>query len=153
MRRKDREITDRSEIDQILKEAEVLHLALNDNGTPYALCVNFGYDGEALYIHGANAGRKIDILNENPIVCFQAYTDYAMVVKKKASHFTARYRSVVGMGKAEFITTSEDKRYGLDVLMKGCAPGEEYSFGDEVVGRTAVIKIAIESITGKQNGF
>ena len=140
-------------MDKILKNAELLHLAMNDNGAPYALCVNFGYDGEAIYIHGADEGRKIDILKGNPEVCFQAYTDYQMVVKKKACHFTARYRSVVGMGRAEFLTAPQDKRYGLDILMRQCAPGEEYTFGDDVVGRTAVIRIAIESMTGKQNGF
>ncbi len=71
MRRKDKQITDRTMMDKILKEAEILHLALSDNGTPYALCMNFGYDGEAIYIHGALEGKKMDILKANPVVSFQ----------------------------------------------------------------------------------
>ena len=42
MRRKDREVTDLSEIIEILKNCDVCRLALNDDGFPYILPLNFG---------------------------------------------------------------------------------------------------------------
>lgn len=42
MRRKDREVTDLSEIIEIMKNCDVCRLALNDDGFPYILPLNFG---------------------------------------------------------------------------------------------------------------
>jgi len=55
MRRKDREVTDLSEI---MKNCDVCRLALNDDGFPYILPLNFGMavNGEkiTLYFHSAS---------------------------------------------------------------------------------------------------
>jgi nitroimidazol reductase NimA-like FMN-containing flavoprotein (pyridoxamine 5'-phosphate oxidase superfamily) len=53
MRRKDREITDRAEIDTVLNEATVCRIGLADNGEPYVVPMCFGYDGTFLYLHSA----------------------------------------------------------------------------------------------------
>ena len=66
MRRKDREITDFNEIVKIMEKCDVCRLALNDDDYPYILPVNFGMkvdNGKViLYFHGANQGRKYEIL-------------------------------------------------------------------------------------------
>ena len=152
MRRKDKQITDRTMMDKILMEAEILHLALCDNGMPYALCMNFGYDGEAIYIHGALEGKKMDILKANPVVSFQAVCDYQTIKNEDASEFTSYYRSVVGMGHVEILTDLSDKRYGLDVLMAAYDPGKTFTFDDKTIDRTAVMRIVIDSMDGKVSG-
>ena len=57
MRRRDREVTEHSEIMHILDSGKVLHLGLVDQGKPYIVPMNYGYvfEGEKLvfYLHGA----------------------------------------------------------------------------------------------------
>ena len=60
MRRNDREITEFSEMTDVMKRCDVCRLALNDeDGYPYLLPLNFGMeetDGRVtLYFHGAKA--------------------------------------------------------------------------------------------------
>ena len=58
MRRQDREITDRTEIDAIIRAAKVMHLALADNNIPFLVPVFYAYDGTALYFHSRQPARK-----------------------------------------------------------------------------------------------
>nr|MBQ4317636.1 pyridoxamine 5'-phosphate oxidase family protein [Clostridia bacterium] len=70
MRRKDREVTDRTVIDEIIRSCGCIRLGLNDSGEVYIVPMNFGYehDGEkrVFYMHCAKEGRKLDIIRENP---------------------------------------------------------------------------------------
>ena len=75
MRRSDKEITERSEMDEILGRASICHLGLNDGGECYVVPVNYGYDGGCLYVHSAREGRKIDILRADKRVSFTVYAD------------------------------------------------------------------------------
>jgi len=71
MRRKEKEITNRPEIDTILKGAQVCRLALARENEPYLVPVFFGYDGSRLYFHTAREGRKLDFVAANNRVCFE----------------------------------------------------------------------------------
>ena len=71
MRRKDKEIKDKDQIEQIVQDARVCHLALADNGQPYVVPLNFGYREKTVYFHSARQGRKIDMLRANPRVCLE----------------------------------------------------------------------------------
>ena len=65
MRRNDREVTDLSEIIEIMKNCDVCRLALNDDGFPYILPLNFGMavngDKITLYFHSALEGYAVSI--------------------------------------------------------------------------------------------
>ena len=65
MHRNEREITDKKDIDDIIRRCRVCHLAMCDEGQPYVVPLNFGYDGGFLYFHAAPEGRKIDIIKRN----------------------------------------------------------------------------------------
>ncbi len=45
MRRKEREITDSTEIEAIIRSANLMHIALADNDMPFLVPVFFGFDG------------------------------------------------------------------------------------------------------------
>ena len=65
MRRKDREITGRENIEPILQACKVCRVAMTGtDGWPYVIPMNFGYtwdeDGLTLYFHGGVKGKKID---------------------------------------------------------------------------------------------
>ena len=152
LRRREREITDIGEIEKVIKKAQVCHLGLVDGDDPYVVPVFFGYEKNAFYFHCASEGRKIDLLKRNNKVCFEIDTDVEILGKEQACGFTAKYRSVIGVGRARILDNDNEKIHGLNVLMKQYAEGE-FSFPKEKLDRALVVRIDIESITGKQLGY
>ena len=150
MRRSERAITGRAELDAILHGAEVVYLAMTEGGVPYVVPMNFGYDGAALYLHSALEGRKIDILRCQPQVSFAVTADYRSVPADTACGWTARYRSVMGNGTARFLESPEEKALGLDILMAkfGVEPSP---YAAATLARLTVIKVDIRELSGKQN--
>ncbi len=96
MRRNEREIKDRKDMDGIIKRCRVCHLALCDDGQPYVVPLSFGYDGEYLYFHAAREGRKIDIIKRNSRVGFEFDILHDIVTAKQACNWRAKYESVIG---------------------------------------------------------
>ena len=150
MRRGEKEIKDRSEIDSIIRSCQVCRLGLSDGGEPYVVPLCFGYDGQALYVHAASEGRKLDILRENSRVCFEFDVVRRMVEAEDACSWGLRYQSVIGFGTAEIVEGLEEKRRGLALLIAQYS-GREFAFPEQAVQRTCVIKVTIDRITGKQS--
>ena len=59
VRRKDREITDRAEIYEILDRSFTGHLALCSGGEPYVVPLCFGVMNGAVYFHCARDGTSL----------------------------------------------------------------------------------------------
>lgn len=152
MRRKDREITSRAVIDEILGRAVVCRLALNDEGSPHIVPVNFGYAGNTLYFHSAPSGRKIDLILGEPRATFEVTDFHRIITSEMACGWTTEYRSVIGRGKIEIVLDNEEKRRGLDIIMKQHGQEGPNSYSEESLNRMVVLKLIIESVTGKQSG-
>lgn len=154
MRRAEKEITDRAEIDSIIRRSRVCHLGLSDHGQPYVVPLNFGYDGQALYFHCAQEGRKLDILRRNNKVCFEFDIVDGIVEADQACNWGTRYQSVIGFGIAHFLDDRAAKQHALTLIMAQYAE-RSFSFPPEmppeIVSRTALVKIEIESLTGKRS--
>jgi len=152
MRRVEKEITERGEIDEIMDRAQVCRIAMCYGDRPYIVPVNFGYSDGVLYIHSARAGRKIDILRENPNVSFEVDIDLSLVEGKVPCDYTFNYRSVVGFGRARVLHDPKEKRIGMDAIVGHYIKGEA-SFPDDALDKVTVVKIEISSITGKRSGY
>ena len=50
MRRKEKEITDRAEMEAILRRGEICRLAMANDNTPYVVALNYGYADNCLGI-------------------------------------------------------------------------------------------------------
>lgn len=153
MRRKDKEITDRVVINEILDKAEVLHVAMVDDGEPYIVALNYAYVDGCLYIHSAKEGRKIDILKKNSKVAFQTETDYGIVLYEEAARCTTRYMSVFGTGRAVLLEDKIEKIKALDAIMTKHTSKTEFAYPDNVLDMMLIIKIEIDTMTGKRSGF
>jgi hypothetical protein len=153
MRRKDKEITDRQQIDEILSKAEIIRLAVVDNGLPYIVAMNFAYVDGFIYMHSAKEGRKIDILRKENTVAFQTDTGVELLMMEEACSCGMRYMSVFGTGKAVLIDEKSEKTKALDALMTKHTGRAGFEYSEKVIERTLVIKVEIESITGKKSGY
>lgn len=123
MRRSEREVTDSIEILSIIKACDVMRLAMVDEtGRPYIIPLNFGWETAdgilTLYFHGANEGRKLDILRHNPKVCFEMDTDHRLTTADKPCGYSFGYKSVIGWGEVVLLETHEAKTLGLQAIMR-----------------------------------
>jgi nitroimidazol reductase NimA-like FMN-containing flavoprotein (pyridoxamine 5'-phosphate oxidase superfamily) len=148
MRRNDREITDRKDIDDIIRRCRVCHLAMCDERQPYVVPLNFGYDGCFLYFHAAREGRKIDIIRRNNRVGFEFDILHDIVISDKACNCSARYESVIGSGIAVIVDTIEDKIAALKWIMRQYENGAR-DFIEKKLDDTLVIRVEILEISGK----
>jgi len=149
MRRKDREITDRAEIDAILRSANLMRIALVDGDMPFLVPVFYAFDGSALYFHSAQAGTKIDLMKRNNNICFEIGVDHGFIESDEACDFEARHRTVIGMGKAVFVDDETEKIQALDRIVAHFTQ-KKFQYPKANLERTAVIRIEIASIKGKK---
>ena len=147
MRRADREVTDRQAIGAIFDAGEVLYLAMTDGGAPYVLPVNYGWDGQYVWLHSAEEGLKLDILARDPRVSF-AVASEAQVVPGKGCCWTTKFRSVVGFGTVTLITGEEERLRGLSAVVSHYSHTPETITSRQAKG-CAVLRIDVESMTGK----
>jgi len=152
MRRKDKEVSDRRIIDDILKTASVCRLAMVDRGEPYIVPVNYGYRDGVLYVHSALVGRKIDILNRHARVCFEVESSAVITKHSEPCHWGAKARSIVGYGSVEIITNREDKQRGLDIIMAHYGKTDPNLYDEKQLAAVVILRLVVESVSCKQLG-
>ncbi len=152
MRRKDKEISDIAEIHDILKNAMVCRIAMIDDGCPYLVPMCFAYHDNAIYLHSALKGKKIEALTRNPEVCFEVDALFETIESEAPCDWSMRYQSIIGFGRAAFIKMPEEKRNALDIIFHRYADNHG-TFSDDKVRATAIIRIDIQRMTGKASGF
>ena len=150
MRRHEKEIKDPQKIVSILKSGHIVRIAMVDNGIPYIVPLNYGYEDNALYIHCARKGRKLDILKKDPHVCFEIEGKTNLITGELACKWTMEYRSLIGYGHVEILESKEEKIAGLNTLMKQFK-GPINDYDPKHLDAIYILKINIESITGKES--
>ena len=150
MRRKEKEITDSAGINAIIEQATVCRLAMINGDTPYIVPLCFGFQDNALYFHSALKGQKIDWLRNNSNVCFEFDIGAAPVESDEPCDWGMAYQSVIGFGKAVFVEDPDEKHRALAIIMAQYSD-QEFQFPENKVNATAVFKVEIESISGKQS--
>jgi hypothetical protein len=151
MRRKNQEITDNKIIEEILSKSEICRLGFIDNGLPYIIPFNYGYSDKSIYIHSAPDGKKIDLLKQNPRVCFEIELISQITKHNEPCHWSTKYKSVIGYGSVEIIRDYEQKIKGLDIIMSHYDTKEPKKYNKNQVNKIVILKLNIEKITGKQS--
>ena len=152
MRRADREIKEIDEMIKIMERCDVCRLALHDDEYPYILPLNFGMQSQegkvVLYFHGATEGKKYELMKKNPKASFEMDCSHQLMLIEEDGNCTMSYESVVGQGTLSMVP-EEEKYDALVILMKHYR-AEDFSFNKEVIPRTNVFKLTVESMTGKR---
>jgi len=151
MRRKEREITDPAEVESVLSVALVCRIALADGGEPYVVPVCFGYEKGAIWIHSAQEGKKIAMLQKNPRCCFEVDTCDGTIPSERPCNWEMRYRSVIGFGNATIVDDVGEKKKGMNCIIRHHSGGM-VNFSDEEIKNVCVIRIDISEMTGKKYG-
>ena len=156
MRRKDREIKDKSAIKELLDTAGVLHLGMFDGERPYVVPVNYGYDviddSYQFYIHSAKHGRKIEILEKFNNVFIEIVLDYEIInMGMTPCDLSMKYKCFMADGIACRIDDFNEKSRALKLIVKqqtGIIPQE---LNEKSVDAVHVYRIITENATMKSN--
>jgi nitroimidazol reductase NimA-like FMN-containing flavoprotein (pyridoxamine 5'-phosphate oxidase superfamily) len=152
MRRQDRQVVNRDEIDDILKRGKFVVLSLCRDNEPYIVTLSYGYDqaSNCLYLHCANQGLKLDFIRENPLVCGTVIIDKGYLSDQCAHE----YETVVFRGDVQFLSTLQEKRLAMACLMNHLEADpqpiiERNLKTDAAYHGVTLLKLAIKEITGK----
>jgi nitroimidazol reductase NimA-like FMN-containing flavoprotein (pyridoxamine 5'-phosphate oxidase superfamily) len=151
MRKSRQEIKDKAVLEEILSGSEICRLSMLDGELPYIIPVNYGYRDGYIYIHSAPEGKKIELLKNNSLICFEVEDMVQIVKGKEACDWTTRYRSVVGYGTMEILSDDRSKQEGLEVIMAQHGAPELDKFDARNLKRMVILKLRITSLSGKQS--
>lgn len=150
IRRKERALTE-EQAREILARAEHGVLStVGADGWPYAVAVNHVLSGDALYIHGALKGHKVENISHEARVCFCAVAS----AKVMPADRTTLYESAVVFGRAALVGDPAEKRRALEALAVRFCGDVTPEAEDEIATTgpgTAIVRISLERITGKSN--
>ena len=154
-RRKDRAMESIHEMELLLKSMAVGRLAVSTRDGPYIVAVNFLFFEDCIYFHSGLSGRKIKALRTDPRVCFFVDEVGPQVIWKEGCGLSQIYKSVVCFGKVQFLEDSTEKRRILEQMIQKYVPSsyQVTPMDNRNVEMTAVIKIVIDSMSGKKNGL
>lgn len=146
---------DKLEIKQIIDKCDACYLGMVDQeGLPYVLPFNFGYEEGIIYLHSAPTGRKIDIIKNNPNVCVAFSTDHKLFFRHEtvACSYGMDYRSVLAFGKIVFIEDYDEKARILNLIMRKYV-GKDFSYNAPAINNVAIYKVEISKIEAKISGY
>lgn len=141
------------QINQLLQESKTGTLAtVGSNNNPYVTPIHYIYKNGCIYFHGLPKGQKIDNIKSNPLVSFNVYNMFGLLLDEngKPCDTNTEYQSVIVQGSAEMVCDIEAKREILDAIVAKYTP--QYTgvqLPDNMVKGTAVIELKITELTGK----
>ncbi len=151
MRRADREVTDRLQIDEIIRSCLVCHLAMSKDDRPYVLPFSFGYVDGQIYIHTAKDGAKIDYFTANPNVAFCFESNVELVSPSEPPcKWSFKYQSVAGQGSIVEVTMPEERTRALETIVSQYGRSD-HLFSAEDLQKLRVWRIDIQSVAGKSS--
>jgi hypothetical protein len=127
-REKDRALSDRESLHDLLDASLVCHLAVVVDGVPLALPTVFAVDrdgpdrGGTLYVHGSVASRSLIQAPGQDVSVTVTALD-GMVLARSGFHHSMNYRSAVVIGRPRPVTDEQERSHALDLLVDHVAPG------------------------------
>ena len=114
MRRRERAVSDWNHVPEIIQSCDCCRVAFSEPDGPYIMPMNFGIESSqegqmALCFHRASSGKKVELMQKNPCVGFEMDTGHVLVPGMQACSCSFLYQSVIGKGKIEAISNSEEK--------------------------------------------
>jgi len=159
MRRELMECKDQSKISSFLSSARIGYLGLTDGTEPYVVPLNYVWWNGAIYIHGAEEGRKMEMLKNNSRACFTVSENFGTMVHPVPAKTDTAYMSVMVFGEATIVEDLDEATAAMEKMLDKYAPGyyssslskqHVKSYRSSMGSRTVVIKVFPDVITAKE---
>ena len=144
---------------EIMRKAPYITVSFTrPDGTAYGVPLSLACtSNEVWYFHCALEGDKLDAIAAHPEVCLSAVTRCQPTVGPKDNSFTLQYRSAIAFGKAELVTSTEEKVQALRAISQRFLPKHMDAFNEAIcrsLHRTAVVRITLTGLpTGKRKQY
>jgi len=123
---------------------------IGDEGYPYGVPISYVYHEGKLYFHCAKDGHKMDAIR----ACDKASFTVIDTNDVKEEEYTTYFRSVIAFGHVKEVNTQEEIEEALYVLSMKYSPSipkdKVREHAKDGAGRTAVLVMEIEHMTGKE---
>lgn len=147
-------VEDFNQIEDIIKSCKICFVGMTDgNGYPYVIPMNFGYKEGVIYLHSAQEGSSISMLEVNPNVCIDFCTDPQLLWQNEevACSYRMGCKSVICHGKVEFEADFNEKVKALNIIMRQYST-REFNYSDPSVVNVKIWKVSIERFSAKVFG-
>lgn len=157
-----RECRDQEAIDAFLEAAETGFLGLCDGTAPYVVPLNFVWVKErgSYYFHGAQEGRKMELMTLNKEACLTVSQSYGTIPHPVPAKTDTSYLSVIAFGEMQIVEDLDEARDALQGMLDKYAPGY-YStplaashverYRSSMGSKTAIFKLVQRERTAKIN--
>jgi nitroimidazol reductase NimA-like FMN-containing flavoprotein (pyridoxamine 5'-phosphate oxidase superfamily) len=161
MRRDEFSVEDKLIVSEILNSCEYGILCLSDGLHPYGVPLNFAWFEDSIIFHGANEGKKVELISKNPRAFFNVVKPYSYIPSYfsntvSACPATQFFASVALEGLVEIIKDPSLKARALNALMEKMQPEKMYETIEnsnpiykKMVEKTALFKLTISNINTK----
>jgi nitroimidazol reductase NimA-like FMN-containing flavoprotein (pyridoxamine 5'-phosphate oxidase superfamily) len=140
------ESLDREQALEVLETAPVAHLGMIHEGEPYVTPMSFVVSGGRVLFR-TMAGRKLEALRENPVVCIEI---------SRFDEETGEWKSAIVKGRAEEVEEDELKQTTIAMLLRKYEKvmGSPLSSGgvQPLAGLPHFIMVEIDEVTGMTSG-
>lgn len=148
-------VEERERVETIIRSCTLCFVGMADeDGFPYVLPMNFGYEDETIYLHSAQEGRSISILEKNPQACITFCSEPELIFQHPdvACSYRMRAGSVICEGRVVFENDFVEKEKALDIIMKQYSE-RTFSYSVPAVNNVKIWKMKIENIQAKEFGI
>jgi nitroimidazol reductase NimA-like FMN-containing flavoprotein (pyridoxamine 5'-phosphate oxidase superfamily) len=143
---------DRETVHGVLDAGLVAHVGFVQDGAPLVVPMNYGRDGETIFLHGARKARVIRMLEATRQACLNVTLLDGIVLARSAFNSSMQYRSVTVFGKPRLVDDPADKLRAMRIISEHVMPGrwdELREPHDKEVKMTGVIALEIETGSAK----
>lgn len=152
LRRGDREVTGAADVEAVIRRCACCRLGLWDGERVYIVPLSFGYQREGgrhtFYFHGARQGRKLELIRREPRVGFELDTGGTFLPGSTPCQASMAYESVVGTGVVRLLEDPEEKRRGLEEILRRYGQAEE-PLPEEALEKVCVFRLDVEELRCK----
>lgn len=144
-------VHDREQIEAILDEGFVCHVAYLKGNRPVVIPTLYARDGDRVLLHGSRASGLMMSVKRGSALSIAVTLVDGLVVARSGFESSANYRSVVIHGNGRLLEGVEQEK-GLDVLVEALIPGRLADIRrptTKEMRKTAIIAVGLEEISAK----
>lgn len=147
-------IEEREKVEQIIQSEKICFVGFSDeDGIPYVLPMNYGYEDDTIYLHSGPEGKAVSILEHNPNVCITFCTQPKLIWQHPdvACSYRMQSKSVICNGRVLFEEDFSEKKRILNIIMRQYID-KDFKYSVPAVNNVKIWKVSIDSIAAKEFG-
>lgn len=148
-------IEEQERIETVIRSCKVCFVGMADEeGRPYVLPMNFGYEEGIIYLHSAQEGRSIRTMDKNPQICVTFCSEPVLIRQHPdvACSYRMRAGSVICEGKVEFEDDFDEKVKALNIIMRQYID-KDFTYSIPAVNNVKIWKLPLETVGAKEFGI